>query len=104
MAQPHRLSRGAAFIPVILWCALALAWFGTLQQRKLVRPDEGRYAEIAREMVASGDWLTPRLNGYKYFEKPALQYWATAAAFSALGRFMNAFQHRRFDSGSRHEG
>jgi 4-amino-4-deoxy-L-arabinose transferase-like glycosyltransferase len=37
-------------------------------------------------MVASGDWLTPRLNGYKYFEKPALQYWATAAAFSAFGQ------------------
>jgi 4-amino-4-deoxy-L-arabinose transferase-like glycosyltransferase len=36
-------------------------------------------------MVASGDWLTPRLNGFKYFEKPPLQYWATAAAFSAFG-------------------
>jgi 4-amino-4-deoxy-L-arabinose transferase-like glycosyltransferase len=33
-------------------------------------------------MVASGDWLTPRLNGIKYFEKPALQYWATATAFT----------------------
>ena len=36
-------------------------------------------------MVASGDWLTPRLNGLKYFEKPPLQYWATAAAFTAFG-------------------
>ncbi len=37
-------------------------------------------------MVASGDWLTPRLNGFKYFEKPPLQYWATAAAFTAVRR------------------
>lgn len=69
----------------VLLVALALAWFGALGQRKLVKPDEGRYGEIPREMVASGDWLTPRLNGVKYFEKPPLQYWATAAAYSAFG-------------------
>ena len=67
------------------WLVLAAAWFATLQSRPLLDPDEGRYAEIPREMVASGDWLTPRLNGLKYFEKPALQYWATAAAYSAFG-------------------
>ena len=39
----------------ILWIALVAVWFGTLDQRALVRPDEGRYAEIPREMVASGD-------------------------------------------------
>ena len=76
------LSR-AALLAAIL--ALALAWFGALGHRKLVKPDEGRYGEIPREMVASGDWLTPRLNGLKYFEKPPLQYWATAAAYSAFG-------------------
>src|SRR4051812_43888145 len=54
-------------------------------ERALANPDEGRYAEIAREMAATGDWVTPRLNGIKYFEKPALQYWATAAAFEAFG-------------------
>lgn len=72
-----------------LWALLivfAAGWFCNLGYRHLVRPDEGRYAEIAREMVASGDWVTPRLNGYKYFEKPALQYWATAAAFSLFGQ------------------
>jgi len=68
-----------------LLAALALAWFGGLGERKLLKADEGRYGEIPREMVASGDWLTPRLNGFKYFEKPPLQYWATAAAFSAFG-------------------
>jgi 4-amino-4-deoxy-L-arabinose transferase-like glycosyltransferase len=69
----------------ILWMTLAAVWFGTLEQRALVRPDEGRYAEIPREMVASGDWLTPRLNEFKYFEKPALQYWATAAGYKLFG-------------------
>ena len=65
---------------------MTCVWFGNLEVRKLVRPDEGRYAEIPREMVASGDWLTPRLNDLKYFEKPALQYWATAAAYEAFGQ------------------
>ena len=60
-------------------------WFGNLDYRKLVKSDEGRYAEISREMVSSGDWVTPRLNGIKYFEKPPLHYWAGAAAFSAFG-------------------
>ena len=69
----------------IIWIALIAVWFGTLDYRKLVRPDEGRYAEIPREMVASGDWLTPRLNGFKYFEKPALQYWTTAISYKVLG-------------------
>lgn len=62
-----------------------MVWFGTLDYRTLVRPDEGRYAEIPREMLASGDWLTPRLNGIKYFEKPPLQYWVTAVAYKAFG-------------------
>ena len=53
--------------------------------RHLADPDEGRYSEISREMAASGDWVTPRLNGLKYFEKPPLQYWATAAAFKLFG-------------------
>ena len=69
----------------ILWIALVAVWFGTLDYRKLVRPDEGRYAEIPREMVASGDWTTPRLNGIKYFEKPALQYWMTATTYKLFG-------------------
>ncbi len=51
-----------------------------------MRPDEGRYTEIAREMALSGDYVTPRLNGLKYFEKPPLQYWATALAMSTFGQ------------------
>jgi 4-amino-4-deoxy-L-arabinose transferase-like glycosyltransferase len=68
-----------------LLALFALTWFGPLDYRKLVKPDEGRYAEIPREMVATGDWTTPRLNGIKYFEKPALQYWTTAVAYEVFG-------------------
>jgi len=76
------MRRGAL---LALALALALAWFAGLGHRKLVKADEARYGEIAREMATSGDWLTPRLNGFKYFEKPPLQYWATAAAYRAFG-------------------
>ncbi|HEY4126479.1 MAG TPA: glycosyltransferase family 39 protein [Gammaproteobacteria bacterium] len=64
---------------------LALVWFVGLGHRDLFQTDEGRYAEIPREMLATGDWVTPRLDTLKYFEKPPLQYWATAVAYSAFG-------------------
>jgi len=69
----------------LAWLLLALAWFVSVPQRPLFDPDEGRYAEIPREMLVSGDWVTPRFNDLKYFEKPPLQYWATAAAYSVFG-------------------
>ncbi|MEO8007902.1 MAG: phospholipid carrier-dependent glycosyltransferase [Betaproteobacteria bacterium] len=68
-----------------LFFVFGVVWFCNLDYRSLVRPDEGRYAEIAREMAQTGDWITPRLNGIKYFEKPPLQYWMTAAAYKAFG-------------------
>lgn len=68
-------------------CVLAIAaWFGTLEHRELFHPDEGRYAEIPREMVESGEWVIPHLNGLPYLEKPPLQYWATAAIYRLLGQ------------------
>jgi 4-amino-4-deoxy-L-arabinose transferase-like glycosyltransferase len=70
----------------VFWLGLALLWFLPLNSPHLFDPDEGRYAEIPREMVASGDWVTPRLDAIKYFEKPALGYWATAAAFEVFGQ------------------
>ncbi|MDD3883572.1 MAG: glycosyltransferase family 39 protein [Gallionella sp.] len=70
---------------LFLLFALALVWFANLEYRTLIKPDEGRYAEIPREMVVSGDWVTPRLNELKYFEKPPLQYWATATAYTLFG-------------------
>ncbi|MBI3524072.1 MAG: glycosyltransferase family 39 protein [Betaproteobacteria bacterium] len=78
-------TRGKSGMLLLLLAIFAALWFGTLEYRKLIKPDEGRYAEIPREMVASGDWLTPRLNDIKYFEKPALQYWATATAYVLFG-------------------
>ena len=82
MAPQSDLSRTAL---LLLFLFSVAVWFGPLDYRKLVKPDEGRYAEIAREMAVTGDWITPRLNGIKYFEKPPLQYWATAAAFKTFG-------------------
>ncbi|HPF26266.1 MAG: phospholipid carrier-dependent glycosyltransferase [Steroidobacteraceae bacterium] len=69
-----------------LWALLGVLWLATLPVRPLFDPDEGRYGEIPREMWATGDWVTPRLNGVKYFEKPPLQYWATAALYSVFGK------------------
>jgi 4-amino-4-deoxy-L-arabinose transferase-like glycosyltransferase len=72
----------------VLWAVFAvfaLVWFVNLDARRLAHPDEGRYAEIAREMAVSGDWVTPRLNDLKYLEKPPFQYWATAVAYRAFG-------------------
>lgn len=68
-----------------------------LGSRPLSAPDEGRYTEIPREMVASGDFVTPRLNGVKYFEKPPLMYWLTSSSIKLFGvnewalRFWPAF-------------
>ncbi len=72
------------WLPALLALTLVL-WFANLGGRALVKPDEGRYAEISREMALSGDWVTPRLNGIKYFEKPPLAYWAGAVSFAVFG-------------------
>ncbi|GAB1427419.1 hypothetical protein MASR2M17_08450 [Aminivibrio sp.] len=60
-------------------------YFRGLGDHGLLEPDEGRYSEIPREMMESGDFVTPRLNYVKYFEKPVLSYWLTAGAFALFG-------------------
>jgi 4-amino-4-deoxy-L-arabinose transferase-like glycosyltransferase len=83
----HTSRRGRTVLgSVIVTLVLAILWFAQIEQRQLLEPDEGRYAEIPREMVATGDWITPRLNDLLYFEKPPLQYWTTAAAYELFGQ------------------
>ena len=74
-----------------IFCVLAVilvvyVYFAGLGDYGFLDPDEGRYSEIPREMIESGDYITPRLNYVKYFEKPILHYWFTVAAFKLFGQ------------------
>lgn len=78
--MPNPFSR----IPRAWWLAiplLSILYFSSLSAAGMLGPDEPRYASIGREMARSGDWITPRLWGAPWFEKPALLYWMTGAAF-----------------------
>ena len=78
-AQEARGATLLALLAAIVWLA-ATAWI-----RPLAVPDEGRYIGVAWEMLRSGDWLTPTLDGLPYFHKPPLFYWITAASLHVLG-------------------
>lgn len=70
------------------WLALALLWALLLTLaalRPLAVPDEGRYGEIGRWMLQSGDWLTPRVNGIPFFHKPPYVYWLEAISLAIWG-------------------
>ena len=85
MRPPPSFSRHylllAGLALVITWTT----WFSGAGHLGLVGPDEPRYVSIARAMAETGDWVTPRLNGEPWFEKPVLYYWGAAAAFSVFG-------------------
>lgn len=72
--------RRAALLLLVAAAIFFLYFFG-LSRTGLIGPDEPRYAAIGRAMAESGDWITPRLWGAPWFEKPALLYWMTAAGF-----------------------
>jgi 4-amino-4-deoxy-L-arabinose transferase-like glycosyltransferase len=65
-------------------CFGALNFF-LLGRLPLANPDESRYGEIPREMLARGDWVTPYLNGVPYFEKPPLVYWTVGLSRLVFG-------------------
>lgn len=67
------------FVAIVLWLLLMAPI------RPLTVPDEGRYADVARWMLVSHDWLTPRLDGLPFFHKPPLLYWIDASLFSLFG-------------------
>jgi 4-amino-4-deoxy-L-arabinose transferase-like glycosyltransferase len=76
-ASGHRTPR-AWWLAIPL---LAILYFSGMSAAGMLGPDEPRYASIGREMARSGDWITPRLWGEPWFEKPALLYWMTGGAF-----------------------
>ncbi len=71
------------FIGVVALAAVLFLW--GIWSSPLSDPDAGMYADIARRMVASGDWITPRFNGLRYLEKPPLLHWLTASVYRAFG-------------------
>lgn len=77
-SQTQRLAARAVWLLPCVLLVLA-AW------RPLAVPDEGRYADIGRWMVWSGDWLTARLDGIPFFHKPPLLYWLEALSFQVFG-------------------
>src|ERR687884_789294 len=89
--EANSLDEPSATAKQTLWRLLALAaaafvtFFFGLGRLALLGPDEPRYAEIAREMFASGDWISPRLCGCLWFEKPALVYWLSALGYRLFG-------------------
>jgi 4-amino-4-deoxy-L-arabinose transferase-like glycosyltransferase len=81
MLSPQRRAARIALSAAVA----ALLYLPGLGRPALWEPDEGRYAEIAREMALYRDYVTPHLNWELYFEKPPLVYWADAAAIKLLG-------------------
>ena len=70
----------------LFFLSVAILYYSALGTLPLLEPDEGRYAEIPREMLARGDFVTPHLNGVVYLEKPPLFYWGNAISFALFGQ------------------
>jgi 4-amino-4-deoxy-L-arabinose transferase-like glycosyltransferase len=84
--QPENVSVAAKVgWTVLILATLYVCYFSHLGAIGFVGPDEPRYAWIARDMVETGDWVTPRLYGKPWFEKPVLYYWGAALSFKLFG-------------------
>ncbi len=70
---------------LLILATLYICYFSHLGAIGFVGPDEPRYAWVARDMVETGDWVTPRLYGKPWFEKPPLLYWGAALSFKLFG-------------------
>ena len=70
---------------IFIFIFIAVAYFMGLGALPLIGPDEPRYAQVAREMFERGDFVTPTLGGFHWFEKPALLYWLMIAAYKLFG-------------------
>ena len=70
---------------LLLFVLCACSYSFGLGRAPLVGSDEPRYAEVAREMLVRGDWVTPTLGGHTWFEKPALVYWAAIVGYKLFG-------------------
>jgi 4-amino-4-deoxy-L-arabinose transferase-like glycosyltransferase len=70
---------------LLILATLYVCYFSHLGAIGFVGPDEPRYAWIARDMAETGDWVTPRLYGKPWFEKPILYYWSAALCFKLFG-------------------
>ena len=79
----HRFTE--PLILLLLATACYVFFFHGLSSIGLLGPDEPRYAAVAREMYQTGDYVTPRLHGVPWFEKPALYYWSAVLGFSVFG-------------------
>ena len=90
------LSKETAICVLAVLAVSYLFFFYNLGGYSLKEPDEGRYAEIPREMIEQGDYVVPHLDYVRYFEKPPLLYWTCAASYKLFGvsewsfRFPNA--------------
>ena len=71
--------------PSVFWTAAIILVYFIGLNLPLVGPDEPRYSQVAREMFERGDWITPTLGGFHWFEKPALLYWLQIASYNVFG-------------------
>lgn len=90
--EPPQPAKRRAITVLVLAALASLTFLFGANRLALFGPDEPRYAEIAREMFASGDYITPTLGGCPWFEKPVLFYWLGAAAYHVFG--VNEFAAR----------